>query len=190
MVEPILLSIAKAAILQFFDTLPPFDREGILQEYPHVAEKKASFVTLNSNGNLRGCIGSVIARNALIDDIYHNAQSAAFNDPRFPPLQKTELTTIDIEVSVLSQPKKCSYTDFKDLAQKIKPHVHGLILRHGLNQGTFLPQVWDKVSTPKEFLEHLSYKAGASPSIYSQNPEIYTYEVKVLSEKFDAILPL
>lgn len=161
-----------------------------MQSYPDLSQAGACFVTLHSNNKLRGCIGSIIARRSLLDDVYHNAQHAAFSDPRFPPLQKDELPTIELEVSVLTHPKILHYENFDDLQKKIKPHVHGLILRHGMHRGTFLPQVWDQIPNPKEFLEHLSYKAGTDPSIFTQNPEISTYEVKAISEQFDAILPL
>lgn len=190
MAEHVLLSIAKTAILQHLDPRPSLDTEKLLQAHPELAEAGASFVTLNKNGELRGCIGSIIARRSLLDDIINNAQHAAFSDPRFPPLQKDELSTLELEVSVLTHPSILHYENFDDLQKKIKPHVHGLILRHGMHRGTFLPQVWEQIPEPKEFLERLSYKAGATPAIFAQNPEISTYEVKAISEQFNAILPL
>ena len=190
MVEAILLSIAKTAILHRFNQDTSFDKEKLLESHPYLAQDGACFVTLHANKDLRGCIGSIIARRSLFDDIYHNAQHAAFSDPRFKPLQQTEFYTLELEISVLTPPSNLQYDSFEDLQQKIKPHIHGLILSHGLYRGTFLPQVWEQIPEPKCFLEQLSYKAGANPSIFSQYPEISIYEVQAISEQFNAILPL
>ena len=191
MLDPILLRIAKTAILQKFDPSYRIDKEALIKQYPFLAKKGAAFVTLNKNKNLRGCIGSIIAHQPLIDDIIHNAQAAAFSDPRFNPLRPEEIDdTLTLEVSVLSEPEKIEYSDFEDLKSKIVPHKDGLILKYGQYQGTFLPQVWEQLPTVDQFLEHLSYKAGANPTIYSLHPEIYRYRVEHIEEPWNAILPL
>jgi len=125
----------------------------------------------------------------LFEDIYENAISAAFKDPRFAPVTKEELNHLTLEVSLLSDPQPLQYSDFNDLANKIKPHKDGLILSFGRYQGTFLPQVWEQLKTPKEFLEHLSYKAGTNPTVYKEHPEIYTYQVDAIKDRFDNIQP-
>jgi AMMECR1 domain-containing protein len=76
------------------------------------------------------------------------------------------------------------------LLAKIRPNVDGLILKHGRFQGTFLPQVWEQLKDPKLFLDHQSMKAGSNPAIYYEHPQIYTYQVDALEERFDEILPL
>ncbi len=191
MIDPILLRIAKTAILSKFDDSYAVDKEKLLRQYPFLAQKGAAFVTLNKGQSLRGCIGSIIAHRPLIDDIVHNAESAAFNDPRFPPLEAEEIdTALMLEVSVLSEPQLIEYDDYEDLKKKIVPHKDGLILKYGQYQGTFLPQVWQQLPTPEQFLEHLSYKAGANPSIYSLHPDIYRYRVEHIRERWDAIQPL
>ncbi len=191
MIDPILLRIAKTAILSKFDDSYAVDKEKLLRQYPFLAQKGAVFVTLNKGQSLRGCIGSIIAHRPLIDDIVHNAESAAFSDPRFPPLEAEEIdTALMLEVSVLSEPQLIEYDDYEDLKKKIVPHKDGLILKYGQYQGTFLPQVWQQLPTPEQFLEHLSYKAGANPSIYSLHPDIYRYRVEHIRERWDAIQPL
>ena len=87
-------------------------------------------------------------------------------------------------------PKILEYDNFDDLLTKIRPHIDGLILNDGVYRGTFLPQVWEQLPQPVQFLEQLSYKAGANPSIYKEHPAIYTYTVDAMQEKFDAILPI
>ncbi|MBM9518969.1 AmmeMemoRadiSam system protein A [Desulforhopalus vacuolatus] len=190
MIDSILLRIAKTAILSRFDRNIEIDRNKLLTDYPFLQLEAASFVTLNYNHQLRGCIGSIIAQRKLLDDIIQNAESAAFNDYRFKPLSKDELQNLHIEVSILTPPEELSYTDFDNLRDKIRPDIDGLILKYGQNQGTFLPQVWETLKTPKEFLDHLSYKAGLSPSVYEKHPTIYRYEVKAIENYFDAIAPL
>jgi len=191
MLDRILLRIAKTAILSKFDTSIGIDKEQLIQQYPYLGEYGAAFVTLNKNRSLRGCIGSIIAHQPLIDDIIQNARSAAFSDPRFNPLEADELNeTLSLEVSVLSQPEKIHYSDYEDLKRKVIPHEDGLILRYGNYQGTFLPQVWEELPTPEAFLEHLSYKAGANPTIYTLHPDIYRYKVEHIEDSWNAILPL
>lgn len=185
--DKILLQIAKSAILKKFDSSYEFDVDTLLQKYTFLNQKGAAFVTLKYDNNLRGCIGSIIAHRTLFEDVVYNALSSAFGDNRFMPLEAKELSHIWLEVSVLSEPEVLEYKDFDDLVKKVRPHVDGLILKHGAFQGTFLPQVWDELSNPKEFLEHLSLKAGASPSIYLEHPAIYRYGVDAIEESFEKI---
>ena len=190
MLDSILLRIAKSSILSRLDAGYLFDKERLLSEYPFLKKNGATFVTLKYNNDLRGCIGSVVAYRPLFDDIVGNAISAGFGDPRFQPLSADELSHLKLEVSVLSEPTILEYKDFDDLCEKIRPNIDGLILKHEIYQGTFLPQVWEQLKTPKLFLEHLSMKAGAYPSIYEEHPTIYRYSVDTLEENFDEVLPL
>jgi len=187
MLDPILLSIAKNAILSRFSAEYLPDREEILKNFPFLNKDGASFVTLNYDNSLRGCIGSIVSHRILYDDIVNNAISAAFNDPRFTPLDSSELSHLNLEVSVLSRPEIVEYKDYDDLVKKVRPNIDGLILKHGSYQGTFLPQVWSQLPTSKEFLEHLSMKAGANPSIYKENPTIYRYSVDSIEKSFEEI---
>ncbi|MDX9814645.1 MAG: AmmeMemoRadiSam system protein A [Sulfurimonas sp.] len=184
----ILLNIAKQAILHHLNIPKSLDRDELLKTYPFLEKNGASFVTLNKDGSLRGCIGSIIAHQSLFDDIYKNATLAAFGDPRFDPLSVDELELISIEVSLLSEPKQLIYKNYDDLVAKLEPFKDGVILKHNYHQGTFLPQVWEQLPTTKEFLDHLAQKAGATPAIYKQNPTIYTYQVTSKERGFHEIL--
>jgi AmmeMemoRadiSam system protein A len=190
MLDSVLLRIAKSSILKRLDESYSFDEDKLLSEYPFLKKDGAAFITLKYDNNLRGCIGSIIAHRMLYDDVVYNAISAAFDDPRFTPLSENELPHLSLEVSVLSEPEILEYKDFEDLCNKIKPHVDGLILKHEIYQGTFLPQVCEQLPTPKLFLEHLSMKAGSSLSIYEEHPTIYRYSVDAIDENFDEVLPL
>lgn len=190
MCDAILLRIAKTAILSKFDDKYLLDEESLLMKYPFLDKNGAVFVTLKYDNDLRGCIGSIIAHCRLFDDVVRNAKSAAFSDPRFAPLSSDELSHLTLEVSVLSEPEILEYRDYDDLTAKVQPNIDGLILKHGRYQGTFLPQVWEQLATPELFLEHLSMKAGANPSIYKEHPTIYRYGVEHIEEKFDRVLAL
>jgi hypothetical protein len=190
MLDSVLLRIAKSSILSKFDDNYTLDEKKLLKEYPFLNRDGAVFVTLKYNNELRGCIGSIIAHRTLFDDIVHNAKSSAFSDHRFNSLSPDELSNLSLEVSLLSEPKILDYEDYADLLAKVQPNIDGLILQHGRFQGTFLPQVWEQLATPKLFLEHLSMKAGATPAIYSEHPTIYRYGVEHIEDSFDDIEPL
>lgn len=190
MLDSILLKVAKSSILSKFDYNYSYDEEELLDKYPFLKKDGASFVTLKYNKDLRGCIGSIIAHKSLYEDILHNAISAGFSDPRFRPLDLDELSNLSLEVSVLSEPEVLEYDDFDDLCKKVRVNIDGLILKHGVYHGTFLPQVWEQLTSPEQFLEHLSMKAGANQSIYTQHPTIYRYTVDAIEAKFDEVDPL
>lgn len=190
MIDSVLLQIAKNAILEQFSGAYNFDKNKLLESYPFLKKDAATFVTLEYDHHLRGCIGSLVAHRSLYDDVFQNAKSAAFKDPRFHPLGEKELSHINIEVSVLSEPEFLEYKDFNDLLTKVEPQLDGLIFKYRGYQGTFLPQVWEELKSPKAFLEHLSMKAGLNPSVYEEHPNIYRYRVQAINEDFDEIPPL
>lgn len=178
----IYLTIAREAIQSHF-TGTVLDKNALLKQYPQMSMKKATFVTLTLNGQLRGCIGSLIAHRPLIDDLISNAQSAAFHDPRFLPLTVQEFNNIHIEVSLLSEPKLISYSDEADLKAKIHINEDGVILQLGNDhQATFLPQVWEELDSFESFFSHLGMKAGIGNNPLVYHPNIYIYQVEKIKE--------
>ena len=174
--KDIILQIAKEAIKDAVlnrDTIP---KNELLQKYPWLKDERAVFVTINEFNNLRGCIGSIVAHRSLIDDIIHNAKSAALNDPRFKPVNKNELDNLEVEVSILTEPKPLPYTTIEDLKSKIKPNIHGVILEHNGHQATYLPSVWEQVSTFEDFFLSLCMKAGLNINCLELHPNIFVYE--------------
>ena len=148
------------------------------------SDKKSCFVTLTINGELRGCIGSLEARQELWKDVLDNSKNAAFSDPRFESLSKDELKKIKIEISVLSVPKKLAYSDVKDLLNKIKKGKDGLIIKSGFYSATYLPQVWEQIPEKEEFLESLCLKAGLARNSWKNGKlEVWTYRVDSVAEK-------
>ncbi len=147
-------------------------------------EKRGVFVTLHKNGCLRGCIGTLEPVKSIIDGIKDNSLNAAFQDPRFSPLKLNELNEIDIEVSILTKPKKLKYTNSKDLLLKLKPNIHGVIIKYNKHKATFLPQVWEQLPDTKDFLSHICQKAGLVSDEWENGKlEVFTYQVQYFKEK-------
>ena len=105
-----------------------------------------------------------------------NAKAAAFDDPRFHALSTEEFKTVEIEISILTIPVELIYEDTKDLKSKIRIGEDGVILKSGMHQATFLPQVWEQLPNFEEFFSHLCQKAGLEVACLDQNPDIYTYK--------------
>jgi len=143
----------------------------------------ASFVTLTEGGQLRGCIGSLQAVRPLLDDLSDNAVSAATRDPRFPPLARRELGEIAIEVSLLSAPRPLAASSLADAYAALRPGVDGVIVEVGRwSRATFLPQVWEELPRPDEFLSHLWRKAGVAPGVWHDGTRLQTYTVRAWRE--------
>ncbi len=144
----------------------------------------AAFVTITEKGQLRGCIGHIIAREPLIRSVEDNAIAAAFEDPRFFPLRKDEFKDIKIEVSVLTEPRPLKYKDAEDLLNKLRPGIDGVIIKKGPYTATFLPQVWEQLPSKELFLEHLCLKAGLPSDEWKRGKlEVFTYQVQAFEEE-------
>jgi len=142
----------------------------------------ASFVTLRSDGELRGCIGSLESRRPLVADVADNAFAAAFRDPRFAPLRTGELADVDIHIAVLGPAVPLTFTDEADLIARLRPGIDGLILRAGRRQGTFLPSVWDALPRPQDFLRQLKRKAGLPADYWADGIQVWRYETESFSD--------
>jgi AmmeMemoRadiSam system protein A len=181
--KKLLLDLARKSIEYFMEK----------RELMHVNEssipdkmkkKKATFVTLEKNGMLRGCIGSLQAHEPLYLNVVKNAVAAAFYDVRFMPVRKEEMDEIEIEISVLTEPERVDYKNVEELLRKIKPKKDGLIIKLGSRSATFLPQVWGQLPSKEEFLSHLCMKAGLRRDEWKNGKiEVYKYNVISFKEK-------
>jgi uncharacterized protein len=143
----------------------------------------SSFVTLTKKGELRGCIGSLDFKIPLVEDVRRHAVAAALNDFRFPPVQTEELKEILIEISHLTLPRQYFYQSPGELLRKLRPNIDGVVLRDGIHQATFLPQVWIKIPDPENFLSQLCLKMGAPAHYWRTNQlEILIYQVDEFHE--------
>lgn len=173
-----LLMLARAGIAS-----PPGGQGATATQERWLREHRATFVTLKQAGELRGCIGSLQARQPIGADVEANARGAAFSDPRFPPLTASELDGVEIEVSVLSSPTRVLFADHQDLVAQLRPGVDGLILAANERRGTFLPQVWEELREPETFLAHLKRKAGLTEKYPTRRCTVWRYQVRKWSER-------
>jgi AmmeMemoRadiSam system protein A/AmmeMemoRadiSam system protein B len=172
-----LLEIARRSIESHLKTNR---KPELIENDPVLSKEMGAFVTLREHGELRGCIGNLIGDKPLYLTVRDMAIEAAVGDPRFPPVQLTELEDIEIEISVLSPMEKI------DSADKIQLGVHGVMVKKGFNSGVFLPQVASETGwTKEEFLSNLcAHKAGLAPGSWKdKSTELYIFSAEVFSEK-------
>jgi AmmeMemoRadiSam system protein A len=150
---------------------------------PPLEENRGCFVSLHKNKILRGCIGTIEPVRSLVSNVEENAINAAFKDPRFPPLERNELSAVDIEISVLSVPQPLTFEDGEDLKKKLLPGIHGVIISREWHRAIYLPQVWDQLPDKESFLEQLCLKAGLEGSCWKDpNTEVKIYQAEYFSE--------
>lgn len=169
---PILLRLARGAIGEQLGRSDP-----VAADAPGLGAPGASFVTLTRNGELRGCVGSLEAKRPLGLDVRENAVGAAFRDPRFPPLVIEEYDTIRVEVSLLSPMQPVHWGTREDAIARLHPHMDGVVFEFGHHRSTFLPQVWENLPDPEEFLEQLKRKAGLPVGFWHPEVKLFRYRV-------------
>lgn len=160
--------------------MPPLDKNSLT---PKLLENGASFVTLTIYNDLRGCIGTLEAYQPLAEDVREHAIAAALEDPRFPPVEESELNRIKLEVSRLTAPHPLEYSSSEDLLAKLNPHVDGVILKDERRRATFLPQVWEKLPNPSDFMNHLCQKMGTKLDLWRDKKlQVLVYQVEEFQE--------
>lgn len=161
-----MINLAKNAIRSELHSAPL----SLKPTYKKLREKRACFITIMKNGQLRGCIGHTFPVQELQKDIIENAKSAAFSDPRFPPITEEEIDQIDIEISVLTIPKPFYYKTYDDLLAylaKVKP---GVILSKGYYRATYLPAVCERVVTVYNLQHHIRHSRKGFSNIINCEP--------------------
>lgn len=177
---PVLCGLARAAIAADLGG-PPVALPDPLPDW--LAAPGATFVTLRLDDALRGCIGTLEARLPLHQDVRDNARSAAFADPRFPPLGHDEQAGLAVEISLLTPPERLDVRSEADARAILVPGRDGVVLRHGGRRATFLPQVWDQLPDPAAFLARLKEKAGLAASFWHPDLALERYRVEKLTEE-------
>lgn len=168
----VLLKIARAAISRALNVPVVADESA-----SWLADKGACFVTLTRYGELRGCIGTLQAYRSLLEDVKGNAVSAALRDPRFAPLGAQELDSTDIEISLLSPTQKIEFENEADALAQLRPGIDGVVFEFGLHRSTFLPQVWEQLPRPKQFMAQLKRKAGLTEDFWAEGVNLSRYTV-------------
>ncbi len=180
-----LVRAARSAI-ELYIKNPRFDRKIVEDSISAIKGRHGVFVTIENypSLSLRGCIGYIEGIKEISKLIVDAALSAAFDDPRFPPLSLAELDNVVIEVSILSEKAELGKTKEERLS-KLEIGRHGLIIEYGLYSGLLLPNVAVEEHFGKEeFLEAVCEKAGL-PSNFWQQPTVhmYTFETQIFREE-------
>jgi len=179
----ILLSVAREAITAAVArrSLPALQ----IEKQPQILQADgATFITLTKNGHLRGCIGTMEPYQPLIADVQEHAVAAALSDYRFPKVTQDELGQIRIEISRLTPLKRLPYKETEELVKALRIGVDGVLIRNEGRRATFLPQVWEQLPQPDQFLSQLCLKMGAPADLWKTKPmEVFTYQVEKFKEE-------
>lgn len=171
-----LLTIAREAIVNHVkhQNYHPAPREE-----KALVRRSGCFVTIKQDGELRGCIGSFQTERPLFQEVAAMAQASASKDPRFHPMEETELDKFSLEISVLSSLEK-----IEDIEQ-IEVGTHGIYIEKNFSRGVLLPQVatdhdWDRTT----FLQQTCLKAGIPTDAWqAPDAEIYIFSAQIIKEK-------
>jgi len=174
-----LLSLARRAIAQELGRTPA---EPNRSSHAWLQQLGACFVTLTQQGVLRGCIGTLQAYRSLESDVMANALAAAFRDPRFLPLSPAELEHTRVEISLLSAMEPLTFSSETHALAQIRPGVDGVVFEYGAKRSTFLPQVWEQLPRPDEFMAHLKRKAGLDAHFWHPDVRLLRYTVSKWQE--------
>jgi AmmeMemoRadiSam system protein A len=164
------LTLARAAIAERYGAPKVQRPPGSWLEQP-----RAVFVTLKLEGELRGCIGQLVARLPLFEAVREAAHGAAFTDPRFSPLEQEELVRLRIDVSVLSALEPLEVRDEEELLAKLRPGVDGVVLSHEFRSGLFIPEMWKQLPEPREFVTLLKRKAGFPRHVWLPGTKVHRF---------------
>lgn len=178
----ILLKLARQCVELAAQGLPPPPIS--LENYSSdLTASGAAFVTLTLRGALRGCVGGLEAVRPLVEDVCDHAVAAAREDYRFHPVTPAEVGQLEIEISRLTPPQPLDYQSPEELPRLLHPGVDGVILYNGPARATFLPQVWEKLPDPDEFLSHLCQKMGAPSRLWrAKRLRVAVYQVEEFHE--------
>ncbi|MDR0965899.1 MAG: AmmeMemoRadiSam system protein A [Myxococcales bacterium] len=158
--------------------------EGFLKRYPRLGVARAAFVTLEKDGALRGCIGSLEAHQPLAQDVLENAVHAALHDSRFEPVTGEELAALTVSISVLDALRPLRRPESNEaLLEALARSQPGVTLSVGNRTSTYLPVVWEELPDPDRFLRSLCEKQGSPPDCWkSPKARFETYGSQIFKE--------
>lgn len=177
-----LLQVALEAIRSRLESRPDVIPEVDAVADPVLRAPGASFVTLERGDALLGCIGSLAPNRPLAVGVAHHALSAAFADPRLPPVTVEDYSVMSVKVSVLGSLVPVPAASLADLIAAVRPSVDGLVVTSGRQRATLLPSVWRDLAEPARFLEVLWAKAGLAPGTWPSDIGVARYTTQEFAE--------
>jgi AmmeMemoRadiSam system protein A len=177
----VLLDVAASAIRETLATgrvrLP--DPHGFA---PALGIPAATFVTLQRDGELLGCIGALEPVRPLVVDVAHNAIAAAFTDPRLPPVTADDYVRMSIKVSVLGPHEQLAANGYAEVVGALRPGTDGVVIEAGRHRATLLPSVWPRVRDAAHFCEVLWHKAGLAAGSWPAGARVSRYTAAELHD--------
>lgn len=147
-------------------------------------KEQGCFVTFTENEQLRGCIGDILPQSPLYECVIENAINAAVNDKRFNPVIYKEMEEINIDISILTIPILLEHKNSEELLIRLKAFEHGVVLKRGLHQSTYLPIVWKQIPDKQDFLSNLCIKGQMEADCWKDpGTEIYVYTAEDFAEQ-------
>jgi hypothetical protein len=144
--------------------------------HPALRALAATFVTLERDGRLLGCVGTLHARRPVAIDVAEHALAAAFDDPRVPVVTRADFPEMSVKVSVLSSSTRVPACSFEELRACVRPGIDGLTVETGASpRATLLPSVWPNVRGRDEFLDALWHKAGLPAAAWPEDVRVFRY---------------
>jgi AmmeMemoRadiSam system protein A len=142
---------------------------------PELLVLGATFVTLERNGRLLGCVGTLDARQPLAIDTAEHALAAAFDDPRLPAVTRADFPEMSVKVSVLSRSEAMAVDSYAALRDAVRPGVDGITVAVRSRRATLLPSVWEKIDSVDAFLDALWNKAGLRARDWPRGVQVSRY---------------
>jgi hypothetical protein len=172
-----LLKLARSTIEEYLEKSDFSDTDpALLEKHSILQIPRGVFVTLKKDGQLRGCIGDIISPNPLHEGVQFCAIRSAFKDSRFSPVTLDELDNVIISISVLEFPSQVKVNNPLEYPSMLRPGKDGIIMVHKGKRSTYLPQVWDDIPNPIEFLSRLCLKQGSPANCWQDSQTIlYRY---------------
>lgn len=178
--EELLIELADRAIVAGLDGRRPSVPDPA-QLPPDLRQACGSFVSLHVRGQLNGCVGAVESSDPLGAAVGRHAWSAAFADPRLPPLNRLDYPDLEIEVSMLSALAPISSASRLELLENLRPRIDGLLIATDTTRAVFLPTVWTQLPDPDEFLDRLAHKAGIDIGVWPSDMDAFVFTTESVS---------
>lgn len=156
---------------------------------PALHVPRATFVTLEQDGDLRGCVGGLDAFQPLAEDVATHAFGAAFYDTRFKPVDVAAWPDLTASISILSPRQPLTAASEAEALAHLRPGVDGIVFSDGSRRGVFLPKVWEEVPAPALFLALLKRKAGLPEDHWSPTVRLERFTVTAVpTARLSAVL--
>lgn len=171
-----LLALARQTLVDYF--IPQQSDIETLSAEPLLSRHAGCFVTLFLDGKLCGCMGDIEGHRPLSKSIPELARCSAFKDNRFPPLLASQMDRLKVEISVLSPLSPLKVRDEDALLRYLAEHPYGVVLSDAFHRSVYLPQVWEQLPQPDEFIRELKRKGGWASDHWSDDMlvELFTVE--------------